>query len=353
MPFCDWFSGFVNLDLPDFHDGRIIQIHASGEIDFEVMRPLAVSGSYDDKVIVKSCPVPPAPDWSIFKNVSDWRVYISGNPTKFLQGHNVYGHSDMLGVIRDFIKIVLQKIDVDEFTIARVLRDPIKITRIDITQNYLMKSPSDVSGWLRAASQYMTGKNQKVDNEKTLYVGKNSRRVSVKIYEKAVEMHKHRRTFRLPPETFTRLHDIASKLLRFEVTLRGMKLDDLGCNYLQKVTNSMFEKEYHHTIRKMNLPDNLKVVQSRVDNLPPAYVGVYHKWLNNVDLKSQLSRTAYYRYRKFFLETFSIDLSMPPRDVTYEEIIPLWRVISVDTEYNPSLDDENLYIPILKSVGDD
>jgi len=346
MPFCDWFSGFINYDLPDYHDGRIIQIRPSGEIDYEVLKPMQVSGSYDDKITVKSCPVPAGPEWSLCSDTeTTWRVYISGNPTKFLQGHNVYGHGDMIAIIYDFIRLVLEKLNIDIFTINRIMKDPIQITRIDITQGYTMSSNKEVTDWLRGASQYMTGKNQKVSNDSTLYVGKNSRRVAIKVYNKASEMVAHRKNFNLSDDAFERLYGIASRLLRFEVTLRGMKLGDLGIKYLSKVTNDMFNREFHHAIEKMNLPDNLELIKNDVHQLPPKYAGVYHVWLSGTDLRESMSRAQYYRYRKFFLDKFNLDLSMPPRDISYSTIIPLWRVICPGAEYNPCEDDENLYIP--------
>ena len=350
MAFCDWFSGFVNLDLDYLHDGRIIQIRSTGEIDFETLKPLTVTGSYDDKVIIKSCVIPAAPEWSLLKHDgSIYRVYISGNPTKFLQGHNVYGHSDMVAVIRDFIRLVLQKIDVDEFTIARCLRDPIKCTRFDITQSYLMDSPKDVSDWLRASSQYITGKNQKVDNDKTLYVGKNSRRCSIKVYEKAAEMLKHKSTFNLPEASFDALYKTASLLLRFEVTLRGMKLEDLQMHYLQKVDNKMLEEQFSLQIQKMNLPENIELIENDIHQLSDRYAGVYLKWLEGVDIKKQMKLSTYKRYLKFFLDSYHLDLSMPPRDISKTNVIPLWRVISVEREFNPSENDEFLYVPISSS----
>ena len=345
MPFCDWFSGFVNYDFPDWHDGRVIQIRASGEIDYETLKPMQIKGSFDDNITVKSCPIPATEEYSLSRIEATWRVYISGNPTKFLQGHNVYGHADMIGVIRDFIRIVLDKLGLDVFTINRIMKDPIQVTRIDVTQGYLMDSNKDVTEWLRSCSQFMTGKNQKVDTGATLYVGKHSRRVSIKVYNKAVEMLAHKKTFNLSDEIFDKLHCVASRLLRFEVTLRGMKLRDLGLDFLGKATNEMYERDYHRAIEKMNLPENLELIKNDVHALPPQYSGVYHAWLSGIDIKETMSRTSYYRYRKFFLEKFNLDLSMPPRDISYSSIIPLWQVIRVGAEYNPLEDDENLYIP--------
>lgn len=351
MSFCDWFSGFVNLDIADLHDGRVIQLRSTGEIDYEILKPMSVTGSYDDKVIVKSCPIAASPEWSMIKQDDTmWRVYISGNPTKFLQGHNVYGHQNMTGIIRDFIKSVLQKINIDEFTIARVLRDPIRITRVDITQSYTMDSASDVSNWLRHAGQYMTGKNQKVDTDKTLYVGKNSRRVAIKIYEKSAEMLKHKNTFNLSDSAFEALYNVALKLLRFEVTLRGMKLEDLKMNYLQKVDNKMFEDQFSLQLQKMNLPENIELVENEINDLPSRYVGIYSLWKDGINLKEKMSLATYKRYRKFFLEGYNLDLSMPPLDLPKKtNVIPLWRyIVAGDREFNPSADDEYLYTPIAK-----
>lgn len=350
MIFCDWFSGFINLDLDYLHDGRVIKIKGNGEIEFETLCLMQVTGSYDDTISVKSCLIPAAPEWSAFRgqNISaNYRVYISGNPTKFLQGHNVYGHSDMLGVIMDFIKLVLQKLDIDEFTIARVLKDPIRITRLDITQNYVLDSALAVSDWLRHAAVFMTGKNQKVDNDKTVYIGKNSRRVSIKIYNKANEMLFHRKTFNLDDSAFLSLHNTALNLIRIEVTLRGKKLDDLTANYIQKVSNPMLNELYESQLHKMNLPENIEVTEEIINELSPKFAGVYRHWQNGIDLKTRMSKAQYYRYRKFFLDNYNLDISLPPRDLPKKSnVIPLWRyIVAGDRIHEPAADDLYLYVP--------
>lgn len=348
MCFCDWFSGFVCLDLPDFHDGSVIHIRPNGEIEYETYKPMLVTGSFDDTVIVKSCLIPASPEWSVSNRMDEtYRVYISGNPTKFLQGHNVYGHSDMLGVITDFVKIILEKIGVDEVTIARVMRNPIKITRLDLTQSYILDRPQDVTDWLRHAAIHMTGKNQKVNNDKTLYVGKNSRRASIKIYEKSAEMLVHKKNFNLTSEAFDILHTISKTLLRFEVTLRGKKLEEMDYHYINKVTNDMLNNQFGLQLEKINLPDNVDITESDLDHISYKYRGIYDAWLNGKDIRQTMSRAQFYRYRKYFLETFNLDLSMPPRELPKKtNVVPLWRyIVAGDRVYNPADDDEFLYVP--------
>lgn len=354
MPFCDWVSGFINLDMPQFHNGWFCEVTPSKIIAYKTTKPMAVEGSFSDKVLVKSVPNPikdggmSEKDYSEYvgKQVLTHRVYISGNPTKFLQGHNVYGHRDMLFVIRDFFREVLYTLGVDPFTTERVLlKEPIFITRIDVTSSYVMDSSKDVIAWLRAASQYMTGKNQKVDNESTLYLGKHSRRVSIKVYEKASEMIAHRKTFNLSDATFDKLYGVACTLLRFEVTLRGMKLKDLNLELFSMMSNEKLEREFQTVIAKMNLPENIELVENSVHELPLRYSGVYLRWQDGINLKEEMSLASYKRYRKFFLDRFNLDLSMPPRDISHTNVVPLWRVICPGAEYNPAEDDENLYIP--------
>lgn len=350
MAFCDWFSGFINLNVPQFHNGWFCEVTREKVLAYKTSKPLLVEGSYSDKVLVKSCAVEfqSGSRLSYDDNEQKYRVYISGNPTKFLQGHNVFGHTDIVAVIYDFLKVVLIRLDVDLFTINRVLKDEIFITRLDITSSYILDTPSDVKCWLRAAAQYMTGKNQKVDNDKTLYIGKHSRRVSIKVYEKASEMIAHRKTFTLSDDIFDRLHEIASRLLRFEVTLRGMKLKDLFLDTMSNVTNEKLVQEFKTVISKMNLPENIELVENVINDLPLRYVGVYSMWQDGVDLRNQMPDRSYRRYRRFFLQNFNLDLSMPPRDISHTNIIPLWRVISVGSEYNPAFDDDQLYTPVFK-----
>ncbi|WP_317490894.1 phage/plasmid replication protein, II/X family, partial [Acinetobacter baumannii] len=43
------------------------------------------TGSYSTKIQIQS--------------VTDTQIYISGNPTKFLQGHNLFGSNDLVGLM--------------------------------------------------------------------------------------------------------------------------------------------------------------------------------------------------------------------------------------------------------------
>ncbi len=81
----DWVSAI----LPCKHDpsklisGIVMSFDAQGENEWTVNKTLTVEGSYSSKIQIKSH--------------TENQIYISGNPTKFLQGHNLFGTNDHAG----------------------------------------------------------------------------------------------------------------------------------------------------------------------------------------------------------------------------------------------------------------
>ena len=52
-------------------------------------KTLSVEGSYSSKIQIKSH--------------TENQIYISGNPTKFLQGHNLFGSNDLVSIMGKFL----------------------------------------------------------------------------------------------------------------------------------------------------------------------------------------------------------------------------------------------------------
>ena len=77
----DWVTAEVCCDN-SLETGCIAKINPKGDIDWVSQSWLPVVGSYDSNIMIKP--------------VSDSRVIISGNPAKFLQGHNLFGTNDLV-----------------------------------------------------------------------------------------------------------------------------------------------------------------------------------------------------------------------------------------------------------------
>ena len=89
----DW----VTAELACLHwpidAGRVLKISPNQDIEWETRCRASVTGSYESSISLKS----------VGGNGRGQATHIllSGNPSKFLQGHNVFGSDDLLALVSD------------------------------------------------------------------------------------------------------------------------------------------------------------------------------------------------------------------------------------------------------------
>ena len=75
----DWVSAKIicNHDPDKLFNGAVLSLNSNLEKEWVCDKKKTVEGSYSTKIQIQS--------------ITDTHIYISGNPTKFLQGHNLFG----------------------------------------------------------------------------------------------------------------------------------------------------------------------------------------------------------------------------------------------------------------------
>jgi II/X family phage/plasmid replication protein len=118
-------------------------MNKDGEIEWLVEKALNVEGSYSSNIQLRS--------------VSTGHIHISGNPAKFLQGHNVFGTDDLKYLMGKFFDALLK---IDQLCLTPTdeeyqdIQDgKISLLRVDINQSWLLESKADVLAWIRAAGK--------------------------------------------------------------------------------------------------------------------------------------------------------------------------------------------------------
>lgn len=88
----DWITATIECDHdPDkVQSGYVISLDSKGQSEWVVNKALSVEGSHSTKIQIKS--------------LTDTKLYISGNPVKFLQGHNLFGTDDLKYLFNKFLK---------------------------------------------------------------------------------------------------------------------------------------------------------------------------------------------------------------------------------------------------------
>ena len=316
----DW----VTCTLPCKHDpdklisGFVMSFDALGNQEWTVNKKLSIEGSFSSTIQIKS--------------LSDNQIWISGNPTKFLQGHNIFGSNDIVYLVGLFFDELL-KHDIglcpDPFQYAAIKDGHYLLSRVDVNESWHLDNKRDVLAWIRAvgSTAYMKHRGAGQFAGDTAYFGKNSRRWSLKCYSKGHELSA--RGHKLPDELqIPELLEYADKALRIEAVIRGMELKRLGLEVASNWdidTATMLLRSY---LDNLEMSDVYMLKDDVLDTLPMRLRMVYQSWLNGDDLKQIMTKPTFYRVRKQ-LEKYGIDIATAtPKEKT--NVVPLIRYLKAE-----------------------
>lgn len=316
----DWVTGTFQCDHdPEkLNNGRVFSMNPDGEIEWHCEKVLNVEGSYSSNIQIKSA--------------SDRTIWFSGNPVKFLQGHNIFGTDDIVYLLGRFFDALL-KIDSlglkpTDSQYERVMAGDVQLTRVDVNQSWLLNSKSDVLSWIRAAGNCARLKHRGAGQfaGDTLYFGKNSRRWSVKCYSKGHELTVKGRGLHADI-AHPLLSDYAEKALRLELVMRSMHLKDcmlnIACNWLPETAKMLLCST---VLDNLEITDNMTIQDEILTQLPPRMRLLYQSWRNGDDLRSMFSKSSFYRFRAQMLP-YGIDIAMIQETDSKSNVVPLIRYL--------------------------
>lgn len=318
----------ISAILPLSHSGLICggfltSSDAAGEVEWKASKRLSVEGSHSSKIQVKSC------------DLEGQSVYVTGNPVKFLQGHNLFGTDDVLGLMKVFYARLVEALGLTptDFDWYKIEHGIYELTRVDINYMLPMEKPSDVSAILRALGTMAKGKQQAVSayKDESVYMGLHSRRTTLRMYNKLLELAKHP----LPKEIPYReeLTEYASAKLRVEVVLRSMELKQRGLRVAANWASVDAPALVAERIKQMKMPEKMKLTKSTIKGLPGRLQLAYEAWLDGKDVRAMVSRATFFRYRNELLK-HGIDISIPQPVKPESNVVPMFRYIVANFEGN-------------------
>ena len=330
MLMVDWITAKVPCThvCSDLIGGYVLSVDANGQIEYQVNKHLQVEGSYSSNMLIRSEAVDGAGRGSMLR--------LHGNPTKWLQGHNLWGLSDSADACDPVLLVSLivgrlaalglvQPTARDWELISGGLY---KLSRVDIAGMYDLGCLSSVQAFIRAADMSCTlrQRGRGIMTGGTLYFGKHSRRWSIKCYSKGDEIAA--KGHQLPSDLDTQnMRDFANKSLRIELTLRQMELIKLGLDSAANWRDSVTLDLYKHRIDKLEMNENYTLPTASIDNLPARLVAVYHLWKEGHDMRAMYPRRTYYRYRNE-LRKHGVDIAIKQdRHDSRDNVVPLVRVL--------------------------
>lgn len=317
----DW----INAKLPctnTLNTGCIAKIDAEGEVEWVNDSWMPVTGSYDANIRIK--PLTPQ------------TIMFMGNPTKFLQGHNLFGINDPIRLMWLCYKSICDKLYDAGLTptlqdLDWVKRGYYTVSRVDINETWFLKTKEDVLAWIRSAGDKvsMPYRGRGVYSGDTLYWGKGSKYYFLKAYSKGDEINSKKSNF--PDDLRTpQMLEYADRALRVELQLCSKALREWDINYLCKWTPELPRMLLMKQIRGLEMSNNFKLSNDVVKSLPSRLRLAYLGWLNGEDLRAILPKNTFYRYRRK-LKEYDIDISMV-RDIDkpVDNVIPLIRVLEAE-----------------------
>lgn len=300
----DWFSGIVGYDARSMEVGRLLRLSPTGEIEWECDTWEEAAGSYDDKLRLKPCETTvgmkeAAKAYGFL--CSSMGLRLSGNPSKWLQGHNLSGPSvSCLGpVVQACVRRLPEQyrpIDWDSPSLPSVQR-----SRVDVAVMVDLGSHDVVHDWLgHAACETRSRHGRALQSGSTVYWGKHSTRWALKAYCKKCELVDHPASVPIGTEVL----DWVSRMVRIELTLRRPELRDRG---------TLTEDLVWEFMRKIEV-GVMKVNGVEQGALPRALMDRFHLWIAGHDVKTDVPKRTFYWQRRRILDVLGVDISLTPTE---------------------------------------
>jgi len=317
----DMFSGSLPCLHSPLNTGRIICIDPDGQQEWESPKRLVVAGSHDSNFRVSS-------------GGSDGQgrathLRFSGNPAKFLQGHNVFGSDDLVSLMNDVYKKVTQSLGLIPTlqNYKDVLNGHYSVTSIDINYSYELRSRADVLAWIRAAEYKSKTRHGRPSTKGgTIYWGKHSKRWALKAYSKGEEISAGKGHKLSASLLDTPLVSWADNKLRVELRLLSKELDNLNLKTANKINPHKVKNTFNDYIKRLQMTEQITLSDEKLHSLPQRLRSTYVLWRDGYDLRSELPKTTYYRNRTALLD-FGIDIALRSEPTKKSNVIPLIRVL--------------------------
>ena len=325
----DWLSGVIESPVwlragyAPYDTGRTVEVTPNGELKTLFKNWLRFEGSYSNKVSLKS--------------VSGSDLWISGNPSKFFQGHNAFGSGRVIDQFFELGLWIRQRGGKgfgfpSPNTFFSGEFNPPRFTRVDLTRSLRFSTQKEAADYLRdVVANSRSRHGSPIIKGGTGYFGKNSTRWTMKVYLKHEELTstKNGHGLDLSRSDSKKIIDWSEGVVRHELTLRSPEIEKLKYPYDTSLSNLQIFESYYS---KISWNGNAMKLSPEIENkLNTRQLMVFTSWLSGVDVRSKFSAPTFYRVRKEILTAVNVDISLPP----VSELLPVLPVSITDSRWDP------------------
>ena len=325
----DWITARVPCFHPvPIYGGRVMKLSPDGVIEWEVSSRLPVVGSHESNLMIRTYGMDGEGQGVILE--------ISGNPTKWLQGHNLFGRFLLPGQLLELLLYRLSEVfpglQPTDLDLRRWQDGHFELLRVDLNRMYALGYPAAVRAWLRAAeyAAYMRHRGKgTLCKEGTLYFGQGSKRWVAKFYGKGDELEAgkgHGLPKTLDEEDAAWLGAWAGDKLRFEVMLRSTEIKERGLRWAFDWSDTTGAEILKGIAEGIQMSDQKALPTTALTDLPKRLIPIYHLWQQGHDIRAMYPKPTFYRYRSQLLP-HGIDIAIRQPHEERSNVVPLIRVI--------------------------
>lgn len=345
----DW----LTVELPDpvglpVHDGKVFRVSADGVVEWETFARLSVEGSWSSNMTFRAVAASASDEdrhraaWELRPDQRDSGLEVSGNPAKFLTGHNLFGSDDVSDLLARTIDKAKDAIWPDLPFDAQIDFSEGLVSRIDLTASWLLDRASDVPVFLKAMEERVwcpyRGRGVMDAGGSTLYYGrtakgKRAKDWALKLYWKGPEVSAH--PLPKPAYEVPGMLDELNRTVRVELTLRTAELKRLGLRKVGDWTPAKVREIWELYVMKLDFGEatvNLDTVDLGALGLKARHATALAAWKAGNDLRACMSRPTFYRLRKELREATGFDIATA-RPVS--NVVPLRRVVVATPARSP------------------
>lgn len=308
MQMIDW----VTAKIPFYAKGvlaggNVLCLNADGEKEWETMRLMPVMGSHDSRVAIKTSRVDDSGDTC--------EITFSGNPVKFLQGHNIFGTDDLINLMIDAVEELSERLGIiqPDWVMSLLTWGQYTLSRIDINRMHSVGSRDNALAFLANASQVARTRHGTATTKgSTVYFNKSSRRWTIKQYYKHDEVIRNLNKAKSNWELPRNISEWLEPMVRTELTLKSREIRDRkllkAASWVTIDINELYEDYLGRIVMAEQIKTEALFVEIQKDSRPLA--ATYQLWLHGHDVRMMLSKPTFYRQRKALL-AYGVDISIP------------------------------------------
>lgn len=354
----DW----LTVDLPDpvglpINSGQVLSVSQDGLVEWSSPKRLQVAGSWSSSMTFRAVGCEGYADehrasWelrAVSGNADNEKspLQVSGNPAKFLNGHNLFGSACPTDLLTRSLDKARDALWPGVEALPNVDVSQGKISRIDLTASWLLDRPEDVLPVLRAIEESVwcpyRGRGVFDAGGSTLYFGrtakgKRAKDWALKLYWKGAEVGVHK----LPDPAYCvpGLLEELQRTIRVELTLRTPELKRLDLRSVGQWTPAIVAQIWEAYMGKLDFGRstvNLDAPDLRTLGLNSRLTMALAAWKAGNDLRAAMSRPTFYRLRKQLIEKTGFDIATKRPS---SNVVPLRRLVTVTPALYPRWADQ-------------